>query len=217
MLEACDAAVFTALEIAKQNQGELYILHVLESGAIIYRQFAKDFNTGEKTVSNEAYEKSVKKEIKKKCAGALIPYGRFEIKVTTGFAWEKILKWARAKRADLIVLGPHYKKAADYGVARTGGTIGSTIEGVIMRERCPVMIVSRAMSKERLKFKKVMVSTDFSKSCTLAFRFPIKFAQNHGSKLFIFHMLPVPPLAEYSQADYEADIHTVNKKLKTLS
>ena len=217
MLEACDAAVLTALEIARQNKGEFYILHVLESGSTIYRQFVKDFKTGAEIVSDEAYENTVKKEIEKKCAGALIPYGRYEIKVTSGFAWEEILKWARAKRADLIVLGPHYRKAIENGVARTGGTIGSTIEGVIMRERCPVMVVSRAMSKERLRFKKVMVSTDFSESCAHAFRFAIQFAQNHGSKLFIFHMLPVPPSPDYSQADYEADIHTVKKKLEALS
>ena len=85
-----------------------------------------------------------------------------------------------------------------------------------MRERCPVMIVNRATSKERLKFKKVMVSTDFSKSCAQALRFAIKFAQKHGSKLFIFHMLPVPPSPKYSQADYEADLHSKKKKLEAL-
>jgi len=61
-----------------------------------------------------------------------------------------------------------------------------------------------------------MVSTDFSKSCAHAFRFAAKFAQKHGSKLFIFHMLPVPPSPEYSQADYEADVRTIGKKLEVL-
>jgi nucleotide-binding universal stress UspA family protein len=94
--------------------------------------------------------------------------------------------------------------------------MGSTIEGVIKRERCPVMIVNRSLSKERLKFKKVMMSTDFSTSCDQALRFAIKFAQKHDSKLFIFHMLPVPPSPEYSQADYEAELHALEKKLATL-
>ena len=135
MLEACDAAVLTALEIAKQNNGEFYILHVLESASTIYRQFVKHFKTGEKIVSDEAYEETVKKEIEKKCAGALKPYGKYEIKVSAGFPWEKILKWTREKRADLVVLGPHSRRAEEKGVARTSGTIGSTIEGVVMRER----------------------------------------------------------------------------------
>jgi nucleotide-binding universal stress UspA family protein len=216
MLEACDAAVLTGLEIAKQNNGRFYILHALESDSTIYRQFVKNFKTGEEIVCDEAYKETVKKEIEKKCAGALKPYGEYEIKVTAGFPWEEILKWAREKRAELIVLGPHSGKAEEKGVARISGTIGSTIEGVIMRERCPVMIVNRATPKERLKFKKVMVSTDFSKFCAHAFRFAIKFAQKHGSKLFIFHMLPLPPSPKYSQADYEADLHSKKKKLEAL-
>jgi nucleotide-binding universal stress UspA family protein len=107
------------------------------------------------------------------------------------------------------VLGPHTRKAEEKGVARTSGTIGSTIEGVIMCERSPVMIVNRAISGERLKFKKVVVSTDFSKSCAHALQFAIKFAQKHGSKFYIFHMLPVPPSPRYSQADYEVDLHSL--------
>jgi nucleotide-binding universal stress UspA family protein len=136
--------------------------------------------------------------------------------VATGFPWEEILKLAREARVDLIVMGPHAGRAEEKGVVRTGGTIGSTVEGVIMRERCPAMVVNRVMSKERLKFKNVMVSTDFSRSCTYALRFAIKFAQKHGSKLFIFHMLPVSPSPRYSQADYEADLHSFEKKLEAL-
>ena len=180
MLEACDAAVLTALEITKQNNGKLQILHVLESSSTIYRNFVKHFRTGEEIVSTDEYEESVKKEIEKKCACALGPNGKYEIMVTDGFPWEVILKSAREKRAELIVLGPHSGKAEEKGVARTSGAIGSTLEGVIMRERCPVMIVNRVMSKERLKFQKVMVSTDFSKSCAYALRFAQKFAQKHG-------------------------------------
>ncbi|MGD9304859.1 MAG: universal stress protein, partial [Desulfobacterales bacterium] len=115
MLEACDAAVLTALEIARQNNGEFYILHALESASTIYRQFVKHFKTGEEIVSDEAYEEAVKREIEKKCAGALKPYGQYEIKVTAGFPWEEILKWARGKKADLIVLGPHSRRAEEKG------------------------------------------------------------------------------------------------------
>jgi nucleotide-binding universal stress UspA family protein len=67
-----------------------------------------------------------------------------------------------------------------------------------------------------LKFKKIMMSTDFSRSCYHALRFAIKFAQKHGSKLFIFHMLPILPSPEYSQADYEAELHSLEKRLAAL-
>jgi len=212
MLEACDAAVLTALQLAEQNKAKLYILHVLESASTIYRQFVRHFKTGEEIVSDQAYQETVKTQIEEKC-GVLRPYGNYEIKVTAGFPWEEILKWAREKRADLIVLGPHADKAQKAGTVRTSGPIGTTLEGVIKRERCPVMIVNRAVPKERLKFKKIMLSTDFSRSCDHALRFAIQFAQKLGSKLFIFHMLPA---SEYAQADYEAQLHAVEKRLAAL-
>lgn len=216
MLEACNAAVLTALEVVKQNNGRLQVLHVLESTSTVNRNVVKHFRTGEEIACTREYEETVKEEIDKKIAEASETHFNFEIRVTTGFPWEEILKWASKERVDLIVLGPHAGRAEEKGVVRTGGTIGSTVEGVIMRERCPVMVVNRAMSKERLKFKKVMVSTDFSRSCTYAMRFAIKFAQKHGSKLYIFHMLPVPPSPRYSQANYEADLNSLEKKLKAL-
>jgi hypothetical protein len=90
------------------------------------------------------------------------------------------------------------------------------VEGVITRECCPVMIVNRTMTEERLMFKRVMVSTEFSRSCTYAFKYATKFAQKHDSKLFIFHMLPVLQSHQYTHANYEADLRTVEKKLEAL-
>lgn len=60
------------------------------------------------------------------------------------------------------------------------------------------------------------MSIDFSKSCTYALQFAIKFSPKHGSKLFIFHMLPVPSSPEYSKADYEAKQSAIEKKLEAL-
>jgi nucleotide-binding universal stress UspA family protein len=216
MLEACDAAVLTALGIAQQNKGKLYVLHVLESASTIYRKFVKHFITGAELVCTEEYQKTVKEKIDKKIAIAREADVNYEITVSTGFPWEEIIKLARKRRVDLIILGPHAGMAAEKGVVRTAGTIGSTIEGVIKRERCPVMIVNRVISKGSLEFKRIVVSIDFSKSCRYALQFAIRYAQKYNSKLFIFHMLPIPPFSQYSQADYEADIGTVEKKLRAL-
>ena len=218
MLAVCDTAVLTAAEIAKQNDAKLYILHVLESAySGKYRQFVKHFKTGEEIVSGEEYEEAVKEELDKTCGEALKPYSNYEIKVTAGFPWEITLRWARKKGADLIVLGPHSGRAEEKGVARVSGTIGSTVEGVVMHERCPVMIVNRRIPAERLKFKKVMVCIDYSKSCEFALQFATKVAQNHGSKLFMFHMLPVSPSPKYPQAEFEAELGTSEKTLEEFS
>jgi nucleotide-binding universal stress UspA family protein len=214
MVTVCDSQVLAAAQIAKQNHAKLHILHVLESASAKDRHLVKHFNTGEEIATNANYEKSVKEEINKVYVEVLKPFINYEIRVTPGFPWEEILKWTRGTGTDLIVLGPHSTKAEEKGVVRVVGKIGSTVEKVIMHENCPVIIVNPSIQRERLKFKRILVSIDFSKSCECALCFAVKLARKYGSKLFLFHMLPVPPVPKYSRAQYEVDTDTTKKRLK---
>ena len=63
------------------------------------------------------------------------------------------MRWAREISTDLIILGPHSTRAEEKGVVRTIGKIGSTVEGVIMRENCPVMIVNTSIQKVLLPWE----------------------------------------------------------------
>jgi nucleotide-binding universal stress UspA family protein len=210
----CDAPVLTAAQIAKQNNATLHILHVLESASAEDRHLIKNCITGKDIVTSADYERTVKEEINKVYIEVLKPFLNYEIRVTPGFPWEEILRWAREAGADLIVIGPHSTRAEEKGVVRVVGKIGSTLEGVIMHENCPVLIVNPAIQKERLNFKRILVSIDFSRSCECALCFAVKLAQKYGSKLFPFHMIPVPPVPKYSRADYEADTDAAKQRLK---
>ncbi|MGD2151299.1 MAG: universal stress protein [Desulfobacterales bacterium] len=210
----CDALVMAAARIAEQNRAKLHIIHVLESSSRDNRHLIKHFKTGEERVTDSAYEKSVTEEINKVYAEVLKPCRSYELRVTPGFPWEEILRWSRQIRTDLIVLGPHSTGAEEKGVVRVVGKIGSTVEGVIMRENCPVMIVNPSIQKERMAFKRILVGIDFSRSCECALCLAVKLSQEYGSKLFPFHMIPVPPLPKYSKADYEADTDVGRKRLQ---
>ena len=213
MVDICDASVLTALKIAEQNDAQLSILHVLESETTKDRRYVKHFRTGEKIVTSAAYEKSVSDAIHKSCSDLIKSDVRYTIEVVPGFPWKEILRLARKERTDLIVLGPHTERTTELGVVRVKGKIGSTVQGVIMHERCPVMITNRSIPEEKLKFKRIVVGTDFSESCKDALQLSIKLAQKHGSNIFVFHMAPVPPCPQYSQADYEKDIIRLKKNL----
>ena len=126
----------------------------------------------------------------------------------------EILKAAREESVDLIILGAHAGKTSSEERQRIGGTVGSTTEGVIKHERCPVMIVNKTIPQSKVLFEKIMVSVDFSPSCSSAFKFAVELAQNRESKLYLFHMLPVPPQPEYSQKQYEADILRIRQRLE---
>ena len=193
MLDACDAAVVTALEIAKQNQGRLFLMHVLEPSYFHEcgpLESVKDFKTGKETAASQEYKGVVKAELDKKCAGALKPYGNYEMNIAYGKPSIEIRRWTKKIGADLIVLAPHAGKAE--GRELIGLPIGNTVEDVIMHVTSPVMIVNRLIPKERLNFKKIMVCVDFSKSCEYAFQFATKLARKFSSKLYLFHMLAAP-------------------------
>src|SRR4030042_6330570 len=104
MLEACDAAVVTALEIAKQNQGRLFVLHVLEPTYLNEcgpLETVKDFKTGKEIGASQEYYEAVKEELDKKCAGVLKPYGNYQINVIYGRPGVEIRRGARKMEAEL--------------------------------------------------------------------------------------------------------------------
>lgn len=216
LVELCDAPIATGAQIAKQNNAKLHILHVLESKTNKDRRFVKHFRTGEEFFCGSEYEETVKQEILKSCARVLESDLHYEIKVLPGLPFEEILKWARREGIDLILMGPHTWRAKELGVVRVCGTIGSTVQGVILHARCPVMIVNRTIAKNKSKFKKIMVGVDFSESCKNALLFAIKVAHKHVSKLFVFHMAPVPPSSRYTQTNYENDIKILKQRLEKL-
>jgi len=191
MLDACDATVIAALEIAKQNQGKLFILHVLEPSYFHEcgpLESIKHFKTGEETAASQEYRELVRSEIDRKCEGALKPYGHYDIQISYGKPSIEIRRWARKLGADLIVLGPHAGKFEEEQ-APIGLPIGNTVEDVIMHVTTPVIVIGRLLPKEKLAFKRVMVCVDFSRSCKNALEFAVKLAQKYHSELFIFHML----------------------------
>jgi nucleotide-binding universal stress UspA family protein len=211
----CDECVLSAGRIAHRDQAKLLILHVLESDSSIYRNYVKHYRTGAAVRCDEAYREEVKKEFYKNCSADLTSLDKFEIRVTSGSAWIEILRWAREESVDLIVLGAHGGKSRGQDSRASGAAVGSTTEGVIKHERCPVMIVNRPISEPQAAFQKIMVSIDFSPSCISAFRFAFRLAQQRGSSLHLFHMLPVPPQPEYSQRRYERDLLNVRRRLET--
>jgi nucleotide-binding universal stress UspA family protein len=190
MLTACDAAVIAALEIAQQNKGKLFVLHVLEPsyfhecGPV---ETVKDFKTGKETSATQEYKELVKQELDKKCSGALKPYGNYQIDISYGKPSIEIRRWSNKIGAELVVLGPHAGQAKEEEEL-IGLPIGNTVEDVLSHTTAPVMIINRLIPKEKLNFKKILVCVDFSKSCKYACQFAAKLAKQYGSKLFFFHM-----------------------------
>ena len=211
-----EAAVLSAARLAEYNQALLTIVHVIEPLNGVERNVAGHFKTGEKIIldASGSYQQEVKEALNKNYSSILSPLEAYEVRVQCGIPWMEILNVAMMEGTDLLLLGAHLQKT-DEGIPRNAKTrVGSTAEGVIKRERCPVMIVNKPISESKVTFKKIMVSIDFSPSCISAFQFAVDLVQKRGSKLYLFHMLPVPPQPEYSQTQYETDIRKVKQRLE---
>ena len=215
IVTTADAPVISAARLARQQGARLYLLHVMASASTQNRRLIRHFETDAEITADADDEDSIRQALQKTYKDDLsdIPY---EIRITAGFPWEEILRWAREIDTDLIVLGPHSTRAEDKGVVRVAGRVGSTVEKVITREPCPVMVVNRTADKDQLLFQRVMVAVDFSRSCECAVILGTKLATHHHSRLFVFHMIPVPPFPKYTRSDYTADAAHTRKRLESF-
>lgn len=80
----------------------------------------------------------VKKELEDYYSPQLSKIENYEVRVVPGIPQDEILRFARKKNVDLIVMGPH--RVAE-NQPRIWGLTGSTLQKVSLKARCPVMIV----------------------------------------------------------------------------
>jgi nucleotide-binding universal stress UspA family protein len=210
-----DAPVISAARIARQQAARLYLLHVMESASTENRRLVRHFETGEEMIADADYAHAIGKTLEKTYADDLsdIPH---EIRVTAGYPWEEILRWAREIDTNLVLLGPHSTRAEEKGVVRVTGRVGSTVENVVTRETCPVMVVNRPALNDQLRFQRVLVAVDFSRSCECAISFAAALVRRYRSRLLVFHMIPVPPFPKYTRDDYTADVAHAKKRLESF-
>jgi nucleotide-binding universal stress UspA family protein len=65
-------------------------------------------------------------------------YDNYEVEVWEGIPYVEILKFARERNGDLIVMAHHTRE-----VDPDDAVLGSTVEQVVLRAACPVASVNR--------------------------------------------------------------------------
>ena len=78
-----------------------------------------------------------KQKIEKRYVAKMNGYDNFEIEVREGIPYVEILKFAREKTGDLIVMAHHTRE-----VDPEKAVLGSTVEQVVLRSACPVASVN---------------------------------------------------------------------------
>ena len=211
----CNDASNVAFELARKYNSKLYIFYALGFPTHGFGPFVVGSMTGEEEYYSQEYIDKIKEEMEKTYADQLKGLDNYVIETWAGVPHTEILRLARKEDVDLIIMGPHTR--AEKGARSYRNVVGSTMQGSSQRARCPVMIVSRPVPKEKLGFANILFGTDFSKASDAAFLFAYNVAKKYGSKLYLFHALDIIPSAGAAipgQEEIEKGLEEVKEKIK---
>jgi nucleotide-binding universal stress UspA family protein len=177
---ASDAAVNYAAGLAKNYEATIHLLHVITPIAAGAYEYA--INTAEIVASMEesSMEEMNKLVAKIKEAGIVA-----EPEVRIGDVYEEIKRDIEIVKPDLIVMGTHGRR----GVERW--FMGSTTEKLLRHSPVPLVTISAAGEKARMepRFKRILVTTDFSDATADALAYAFSVAQENESKVVFLHVL----------------------------
>jgi nucleotide-binding universal stress UspA family protein len=128
--KASDYAYQWAYNLAKEVGAKLHLFH------------ACDLNTSATGIVADQSEienqiANAKEKIEKRYISKMDGYDNYEMEVREGIPYVEILKFAREKTGDLIVMAHHTKE-----VDPEDAVLGSTVEQVVLRSACPVASVN---------------------------------------------------------------------------
>jgi len=131
---ASDNAFDFAVKLARQLNCDLHLFHALDISAMHAGKLADQDEI-------EDQIRAALKQMRRRYLKRVKDLPNISIEVWEGLPYVEIVKYAREKQADLIVMA-HHTSAAQLGEAR----LGSVMEQVMVRAGCPVISVNRSIS-----------------------------------------------------------------------
>jgi len=132
------AAMDYALSLARDYKARLIMLYVIQDISIAEWYVPSSLSV---TDMMEEMEKSASREMEKWAAEAAEKAKDIEKVVVHGVPFVEIIRTAKEKKVDLIVIGTHGRTGIDHML------FGSTAEKVVRKSPCPVLTV-RIAGKE---------------------------------------------------------------------
>lgn len=132
--EGASNALPYAVEIAKKYGARLYMLHIIYDIATASGWYVPHASFDEMYKELEA---GAKKELERFGLEQIRDLKDIEYTVMRGIPYEEILKFAKEKGIDLIIIGTHGRKGIDRVL------FGSTAERVVRNAECPVLTVRK--------------------------------------------------------------------------
>jgi nucleotide-binding universal stress UspA family protein len=128
--KASASAFLFAYQLAKQVGAKLHLFHALDINANAAGQIR-----GQEEIEERI--KTARKKIENEYVRKMKGFDNYSVEIWEGTPYVEILKFAREKTADLIVMA-HHTREIDPELA----LLGSTVEQVVLRSACPVASVN---------------------------------------------------------------------------
>ena len=206
---ACDAAAKIAFELAEKYEAKLTLLHVFGEPSHGSGAYVTDYVSGEKESVGPDYVEWVKDEMKNYYEALVKKHGEPEYVTVAGIPSTEIRRYARKINADCIIMGAHARQD-DPAAERFRGIVGTTMQKVALKAKCPVLIISRPCETCFWYFNQIVFGTDFTKASMSAFKFAYKMASHIGCKLHLFHAVNI----ETSQAGVGPGQKSIEARIK---
>ena len=176
---ASDAAVMYAAGLANNYDARLHLLHVITPVAPVAFEFP--LNTVDLTKS---LEESSMRELKALEARVRQTGAAVESEVWVGDVYDEIKRAIQVEKPDLIVMGTHGRRGAERWF------MGSTTEKLLRHSPVPLLTIS-ANGERSLppKFRRILVTTDFSEGTSDALAYAFSVAQENESQVTLLHVL----------------------------
>ncbi len=129
--KASQSAFLFAYHLAREIGSKLWIFHALDMSAL---------HAGKVLSQDEVEAKlsEARQRIAEVYESQITDYDNYEVEVWEGIPYVEILKFAREKNGDLIVMAHHARE-----IDPEQALLGSTVEQIVLRASCPVASVNR--------------------------------------------------------------------------
>lgn len=129
--KASDSAFAFALKTANEIGCKIHMFHAVDLSDM---QMGREHDQKE----IEARVKEAKEKMEERYVSKMNDFDNYDIEIWEGIPYVEILKFARERNGDLIVMAHHTRE-----IDPEKALLGSTVEQVVLRAACPVASVNR--------------------------------------------------------------------------
>jgi len=203
---ASDAAVNYAVGLAANYDARIHLLHVVAPLVPTAYEYAIDT-----TAIMDSIEKNATEEMKTLAARAKEAGVCADMELRIGDVYDQIKECIEAETPDLVVMGTHGRR----GVERW--FMGSTTEKLMRHSPVPLLTISASGEKVATapRFRRILVTTDFSDGTADALAHAFSVAQENDSRIMLLHVVH-DATADVSGKYRDSLIKGVDKQLKDL-